>query len=635
MADGVAEGGDGGGGRVSRRAAALSKMDFETERGELPEEGEAGAERFLASLTNFLGEGNFRIPQVCGAPLDVTRLYREVCSRGGLQEMVNRKRIKEIGRAMDLHQPTASYVVRSHYERLLLRYEQTYWKGSTGSGAVTPAAAVFPSEHVEAAAEVATPAGEEGSGKRRRVLAEGLLPPPPPMTPGEKSRELEVEHIQGSMVPSIGPYLQVELPLEDNEQLLMALESREAGAMAWALNSLAAASAFTHDRPRRGSLRLVVQLLVAVVREGLQEAPPHVRSALQAEARPRAEAELRPPPSRGATQTVTLDSTPDLRIEPFWWEAEDGLLAPAPGREDAFSWALCGSHILRNLAAMHAGNPLPIWAMVDLIIDCLQYHLREFTPGSGELAANMLGVMAYVGADVSLPALDPAPAGALVAAIVECMQGPHNYIRVRIDAAMALATLADATSNQDAVARCLRADGPQVLAALVALAGLDEDEALREVASGRHVEGPGRAEGHVAELSGAHAEAVAMRLLGSAQAAGAAGLARLSAIRVSGVREAVAAAPGGVAALLALVLRRPPAMAARVAARGRAFPTLQRGYAQLAGRTEAAAALALSSLAQVEPTLEVLRGAEGTLAEAAMRAGGHKYAAPLLALING
>lgn len=85
-----------------------------------------------------------------------------------------------------------------------------------------------------------------------------------------------------------------------------------------------------------------------------------------------------------AGPAVALSSTPELRIDPYWWEAEEGLLAPAPGREDAFTWAICASHILRNLAARHARDPLPIWTAVELAAECLQVRPAALAQGHPE-----------------------------------------------------------------------------------------------------------------------------------------------------------------------------------------------------------------------------------------------------------
>ncbi|CAG9320527.1 unnamed protein product [Blepharisma stoltei] len=86
------------------------------------------AEEFLKSLRKFFEQRNevLRVPQIGGKELDLFKLYKEVVSRGGFQQVSNNKLWKEVVTALDLPSSctSASYNLRQHYHKILFTYEQ-------------------------------------------------------------------------------------------------------------------------------------------------------------------------------------------------------------------------------------------------------------------------------------------------------------------------------------------------------------------------------------------------------------------------------------------------------------------------------------------------------------------------------
>mmetsp|Transcript_32187 Transcript_32187/g.55599 ORF Transcript_32187/g.55599 Transcript_32187/m.55599 type:complete len:437 (-) Transcript_32187:4093-5403(-) len=91
------------------------------------------AEEFQRSLREFFesrGE-HFRVPQIGGRDLDIYKLYHEVITRGGFQQVCNNKLWKEVVTALEIPSTctSASYTLRQHYSKLLYAYEQEFFFG--------------------------------------------------------------------------------------------------------------------------------------------------------------------------------------------------------------------------------------------------------------------------------------------------------------------------------------------------------------------------------------------------------------------------------------------------------------------------------------------------------------------------
>ncbi|GAB2243581.1 hypothetical protein Droror1_Dr00023709 [Drosera rotundifolia] len=85
----------------------------------------------LRALHSMLGT-RFSVPVIAKKELDLHKLYVEVTSRGGYDKVVLDKKWREIGYAFNFAPTTtsASFVLRKHYNTLLLHYEQVYFFNS-------------------------------------------------------------------------------------------------------------------------------------------------------------------------------------------------------------------------------------------------------------------------------------------------------------------------------------------------------------------------------------------------------------------------------------------------------------------------------------------------------------------------
>lgn len=72
-----------------------------------------------------------KIPQIGGQELDLLKLYKSVCRRGGGQAVSNHKLWKEIVDEFGLPSSctSASFTLKNHYQRYLLAYEQKFYFG--------------------------------------------------------------------------------------------------------------------------------------------------------------------------------------------------------------------------------------------------------------------------------------------------------------------------------------------------------------------------------------------------------------------------------------------------------------------------------------------------------------------------
>lgn len=63
--------------------------------------------------------------------MDLLKLYKSVCQRGGGQAVSNKKLWKEIVDEFGLPSSctSASYTLKNHYQKYLLAYEQKYFFG--------------------------------------------------------------------------------------------------------------------------------------------------------------------------------------------------------------------------------------------------------------------------------------------------------------------------------------------------------------------------------------------------------------------------------------------------------------------------------------------------------------------------
>ncbi|XP_042514661.1 high mobility group B protein 15-like isoform X3 [Macadamia integrifolia] len=148
---------------------------------------------FMDSLENLhstMGT-KFMIPTIGGKELDLHRLFVEVTSRGGLEQVIRERRWKEVTAVFSFPSTAtnASFVLRKYYISLLHHYEQIYFFGAQGwtSPPAVPLQTPSPtSVPPQRSVEQVLPSAEAHASmtvKRRKSTAE-LMPgasPPPPM----------------------------------------------------------------------------------------------------------------------------------------------------------------------------------------------------------------------------------------------------------------------------------------------------------------------------------------------------------------------------------------------------------------------------------------------------------------------
>lgn len=129
---------------------------------------------FLDKLRNFHSSfgTNFSLPSIRGTPLDLHRLFVEVTSRGGLDQVVRDRKWQEVISAVELP-VNWSFVLRKHYMSLLYHFEQEYFFKKSGQTAAVAVGSVNlipgnrsaeePTEelHEESASTNHSPAGPE------------------------------------------------------------------------------------------------------------------------------------------------------------------------------------------------------------------------------------------------------------------------------------------------------------------------------------------------------------------------------------------------------------------------------------------------------------------------------------------
>lgn len=91
------------------------------------------SKQFREELTRYnsqFGKDSYKNPQMGGKELDLYKLFREVVGRGGYNTVLENKLWKDIVNALDISSSctSASFLLRNHYNRYLLSYEQHYLK---------------------------------------------------------------------------------------------------------------------------------------------------------------------------------------------------------------------------------------------------------------------------------------------------------------------------------------------------------------------------------------------------------------------------------------------------------------------------------------------------------------------------
>ncbi|GAB0495244.1 hypothetical protein MMPV_006543 [Pyropia vietnamensis] len=98
---------------------------------------------FLADHAAFMlerGHASFKVPVVGGGPLNIYRLFVEVCKLGGVENVLNKRAFRVVAGELDLPRTctSAAFVLRNAHESLLYAYEQQLVFGRTVSPSDRP-----------------------------------------------------------------------------------------------------------------------------------------------------------------------------------------------------------------------------------------------------------------------------------------------------------------------------------------------------------------------------------------------------------------------------------------------------------------------------------------------------------------
>ena len=82
------------------------------------------------------GKETVKIPQMGGKELDLYKLFKEVVSRGGSHYVLDNKLWKDVVNALDVPSSctSASFLLKNHYSKCLLSFEQYYMKNQNKEG---------------------------------------------------------------------------------------------------------------------------------------------------------------------------------------------------------------------------------------------------------------------------------------------------------------------------------------------------------------------------------------------------------------------------------------------------------------------------------------------------------------------
>jgi hypothetical protein len=121
------------------------------------------------------GKENFKVPQIGGKELDLYKLFKEVVSRGGYNQVCDNKQWKEIVNSLDLPASctSASFTLRNHYNKYLQAYENYYLKVQSN-----PSAAInfnFSSARENQNSSVSTNIAQPAPQQEQRFLGKKVM----------------------------------------------------------------------------------------------------------------------------------------------------------------------------------------------------------------------------------------------------------------------------------------------------------------------------------------------------------------------------------------------------------------------------------------------------------------------------
>ncbi|KAA6424916.1 MAG: hypothetical protein FRX49_05090 [Trebouxia sp. A1-2] len=196
----------------------------------------------------------------------------------------------------------------------------------------------------------------------------------------------------------------------------------------------------------------------------------------------------------------------------WWWEKEEGLLAPQAGAGWAFTHACCACNVLRNLA-MESSNHAALvgQAAVAALVQCLEARREQPCPDTNDLALNALDCLHKVAPRLQLAGLPSQLLWQLLSEVCHSMMAHDTPLRVRGTAAGVVQRLAQETQNLGSLADAAEDGSLGLLEHLSALLRVDivqaQQQVLQELAGSL-----GRPDIYVNSLSQKDCSAMALNL---------------------------------------------------------------------------------------------------------------------------
>ncbi|DBA81783.1 TPA: hypothetical protein ACH3X1_007513 [Trebouxia sp. C0004] len=251
------------------------------------------------------------------------------------------------------------------------------------------------------------------------------------------------EDLLNGIAPSLGPLLVVPSDFASShaKEIQLALRSGVHSSVAWSLNALTVLS-FNANPPllltqHPGLLDALLQVIASGVKEegtSVGDCDECLTPAQQLLPAPQ------PQPKPGEPQG-------------WWWEKEEGVLAPHPGAGWEFTHACCACNVLRNLA-MESGNHAALVGQgsVAALVQCLEARREQPCPDTNDLALNALDCLHKVAPRLQLATLPSQLLWQLLSEVCHSMMAHDTPLRLRGTAAGVVQRLAQETQNLGSLA---------------------------------------------------------------------------------------------------------------------------------------------------------------------------------------
>ncbi|KAL0033456.1 hypothetical protein WJX77_010350 [Trebouxia sp. C0004] len=280
------------------------------------------------------------------------------------------------------------------------------------------------------------------------------------------------EDLLNGIAPSLGPLLVVPSDFASShaKEIQLALRSGVHSSVAWSLNALTVLS-FNANPPllltqHPGLLDALLQVIASGVKEegtSVGDCDECLTPAQQLLPAPQ------PQPKPGEPQG-------------WWWEKEEGVLAPHPGAGWEFTHACCACNVLRNLA-MESGNHAALVGQgsVAALVQCLEARREQPCPDTNDLALNALDCLHKVAPRLQLATLPSQLLWQLLSEVCHSMMAHDTPLRLRGTAAGVVQRLAQETQNLGSLAEAAEDGSLGMLDHLSALLRLDIVQAQQQV----------------------------------------------------------------------------------------------------------------------------------------------------------